>query len=94
MTHDEMIAVIQAHKNGKRLQFRDAGSGKEWETFAIANDVPSWNFNKYEYQVKPKPREFRLRFYKSRDSRNVWVVDLSGNPCPLCEEILVREVIE
>lgn len=46
MTHDEMIAVITAHKEGKQIQCRERG-GIIWQFCP-----PSWNFADFEYRVK------------------------------------------
>ena len=48
MTHDQMIAVIQAHKEGKTVQARLRG---RW----VDLECPSWNFNANDYRVKPEP---------------------------------------
>jgi hypothetical protein len=56
MTHDEMIEVIQAHKDGKVIQIRMANGGSEW----MRNDAPQWNFFSAEYRVKPVPKEYWL----------------------------------
>ena len=55
MTHEEMIAVIQAHKEGKAIEVTGAGID-EW---TVANS-PLWDFNKYRYRVKRAPREIYL----------------------------------
>lgn len=65
MDHDEMIAVIhemiaviQAHKEGKKIEWRAAGGNErdwtdEWP--------PAWNFAFFVYRIKPsKPREWAL----------------------------------
>ena len=54
MTHDEMIAIIAAHKDGKVI---------EWAT---KNELPlkwtpkpkalSFNFGTFDYRIKPEPR--------------------------------------
>ena len=48
MTHDEMISVIQAEKDGESIQWRRKGD-QGWFTAA----VPTWNFENFEYRVKP-----------------------------------------
>jgi len=61
MTHDEMIAVIQAHRDGKTIQFRDRDSQGKWDDLHPV--CFSANFGTYDYRVKPeppKPREFWL----------------------------------
>jgi hypothetical protein len=50
MTHDEMIAVIQAHKNGKIIQYLRPNG-----LFADTAVDPSWNFNRETYRIKPEP---------------------------------------
>ena len=49
MTHDEMIAVIQHHKNGGKVQFNP---DNEW--FDVAE--PTWNFYSVDYRAKPEPQ--------------------------------------
>ena len=48
MTHDEMIAVIKAHKEGKQIQHSFVHED-EWYD-CIDN---SWNFADFKYRVKP-----------------------------------------
>ena len=61
MTHDEMIAVIQAHKEGKQIECL-AALGKNGDMVWTAIDDPSWSFNTSTYRVKaePKYRPWRL----------------------------------
>ena len=61
MTHDEMIEVIQAHKNGKVIQVRTAPSALWCTTI-----VPNWNFGFLEFRVKPQPKEYWLIPYKEK----------------------------
>ena len=58
MTHDEMIEVIQAHKDGKRIQC----AMKNTETWVYATDVPSWNFAQLNYRIAREPRKCWLSF--------------------------------
>ena len=58
MTHDEMIQVIQAHKEGKQLQYR--GKHSHW---ADIIDPPAWAFHAYDYRVKPEPRVVWINEY-------------------------------
>ena len=53
MTHDEMIAVIQHHKDGGEVEvFKD----KSWNK--IVGD-PAWNFRDCMYRpyIEPKPKQ-------------------------------------
>ena len=53
MTHDEMIAVIQHHKNGGKVEFQTRSLGKDssWEEI----NEPSWDFHASNYRPKPEP---------------------------------------
>lgn len=60
MTHDEMIAVIQAHKEGKTIEACAIG----YTNWRVTADPPTWNFYAMDYRVKPeppKPKEFWLK---------------------------------
>lgn len=52
MTHDEMIAVIEHHKNGGKVQHRMKGTS-EWKSCSL----PLWVFNVCDYRIKPDPVE-------------------------------------
>lgn len=61
MTDDEIIAVVTAHKEGKRIQWRHCvGDGKpsDWYTPGKGHH-PHWDFAFYEYRVAPEPRKLR-----------------------------------
>lgn len=53
MTHDEMIAVIQAHKEGKEIEC----SMKDKNCWG--KSTPDWAFHYCDYRVKPVPPEPR-----------------------------------
>lgn len=49
MTHDEIIAVVQAHKAGKGIEMRPRGAQNgRWKPAYI----PSWDFSHYNYRVR------------------------------------------
>jgi len=50
MTHDEMIAVIQHHKNGGKVQYR-----RKYEAGAWTDINPCWDFSCSDYRAKPEP---------------------------------------
>lgn len=60
MTHDAMIAVIQAHQRGEAIQHRLIHDG-EW---AITK-IPAWNFDEWEYRVKPEPTPDTIRYIRA-----------------------------
>ena len=43
MTHDEMIAVIQAHREGRAIEYRES-PGVAWSDSAS----PNWAFNYFD----------------------------------------------
>lgn len=61
MTHDEMIAIIQAAKDGKAIECVRVYLGKPtgpWTKIKITPVV--FNFQNYRYRVSPEVREFVL----------------------------------
>ncbi len=87
MTDDEIIAVVQAHKEGKPIQSRHMN-----DPYWMNNPTEfQWNFGVYEYRVAPEPSK----------PREWWLsLDQWGNPrctpqnTPHQGYIHVREVIE
>ena len=55
MNHDEMIEIIQAHKEGKEVQ-REAVSPAGHVSW-VDDPEPSFNFNMYYYRIKPEAVE-------------------------------------
>lgn len=51
MTHDEMIAVIQHHKNGGKVEYKHHTENK----WVITDGDPLWNFARHDYRIKPEP---------------------------------------
>lgn len=51
MTYDEMIAVLQAAKEGKTIQTK-----LKRTTIEYADTKPTWNFDLFDYRVKPEPK--------------------------------------
>lgn len=69
MTHDEMIAIIQAAKEGKKIQVKSrnyySGPKSGW---ADLKSGMIFNFAHYKYRVAPEVREYTV------------VLDASGAP--------------
>ena len=89
MTDDEIIAVVQAHKVGKVIEW-SYKAGTRWQQ-ALS---PVWNFDSLDYRVKPeppKPREFWI------EERFGYVHALHNNLKPALREgslfTHVREVL-
>lgn len=50
MRHDEMIKVIEHHKNGGEVEVANKGYSL-WEDATS----PCWDFKTYDYRIKEKP---------------------------------------
>jgi hypothetical protein len=61
MTHDEMIEVIQAHKDGKVIQLRSMQG--DW---IDVPRTPDWDFPNIIYRPKPEPKEYWLVPYGTK----------------------------
>ena len=59
MTHDEMIEVIQAHKDGKVIQFMAKGGGVVEFNDRRRTDN-HMDFINIDYRIKPEPKEYWL----------------------------------
>lgn len=53
MSHDEMIAVIAAHKEGKMIQCKQSWGWTDVPT-------PMFHFSDFTYRIKPEPRQPRV----------------------------------
>lgn len=60
MNHDDMLAVIKAHKEGKPIEWRLVDRDT-WRDFAA--DSLHFNFSSYEYRIKPVPQEVWVNKY-------------------------------
>lgn len=68
-TPQEMIAVIQAHLDGKKLQFYYEGS-KSWEDVCGS---PAFSFSDTTYRVKPTPKKVPLTREDFPLDKPVWI---------------------
>lgn len=90
MTHDEMIAVIQAHKRGKKIECEYK------QSLGIKHDCPqpSFDFDHYNYYIKSEPhpqivpwkdlREYVGKIVQSKTTGNVHTIlytTLNGKMC-------------
>lgn len=67
MTHDEMIAVIQAAKEGKEIEWKYVGQNDGWNPLVGSTQGQVYfDFRSMEYRVKPepvKPRQLWINEY-------------------------------
>ena len=72
MTHDEIIAVVQAHKEGKEIEREHKAHEEHW----VEDDFPSWNFVVFNYRIKPEPT---LREWKQEEvPLDAWFKNKAG----------------
>jgi len=80
MTHDEMIAVIAAHKDGKQLEYKSI-SDTNWKLAT----TPVFNFDIADYRIKPEPivlwgvyeARINLRTYTTKEAAESYASKLS-----------------
>ena len=62
MTHDEMIAVIKSHQEGKRVEDRPIGlTGHPWKRCPS----PTFSFGIWDYRIAREPRKCWIRWNDS-----------------------------
>ena len=89
MTDDEIIAVVQAHKEGKKIQVRSRICGS-W----AGCENPAWAFDNLDYRVAPEPRKPREWWVMEHIGGSLTVSHIEPNESPCFKVIRVREVIE
>lgn len=91
MTPDQIIEVVTAFKNGKKIEYYVKIS-RQWKEITD----PSWNFNDYKYRVKPEPMELWVNLYADGSGLGYTkeVSALSGvGTYTVRKAVLFREVI-
>ena len=81
-TIDEMSAVVQAHKEGKQIQYWYSQDGNFFETGTWEDCAgnPVFNFGCYIYRVKPEPKKVPLAYADIPLDRPVWLQCSDGEP--------------
>ena len=87
MTHDEMIAVIAAHRDGKKIQCQSKDGRDNW----FDTPDPAWYFAFCDYRIKPEPREWWVVTFG--DGSCVGYPNKADAEGALCPVTLVREVL-
>lgn len=86
MTHQEMIDVIQAHKDDKVIE-AEHKNARHWEQCK----EPNWNFHAFNYRVKPEPRRFWINVYPNT---NIYMVHPSSQAAAEGSKGMQGETIE
>ena len=81
------IEVMQAFVDGEAIEYRLV-EGEPWLNWA----GPNWDWVRYEFRIKPNPREFQVFPYIVSDSLK-FAADTDMDE-PWTGAIKVREVIE
>lgn len=63
MSTEESIKVMQAYLAGKLVEFKPVNTDEDWKVCGI----PRWNFEDYEYRVKPERHSGWINIYKIED---------------------------
>lgn len=56
MTTKEMIAVMKAYEEGKKIEYKTTTYG----TWKDMDFVPNWNWGEYDYRIKPEEKPVRM----------------------------------
>ncbi len=90
MDHQSMIDVIRAHKEEKLIEYTSRCSDGIWRVASF----PSWNFDCYDYRIKPEPRVFVLCKGANKRKYTECTIDCAADD-NLCDSaIRVREITE
>lgn len=94
MTHDEIIAVVTAHRDGKAIQWK----GKNVSAGNWVDNVkePAWDFMCNDYRVKPEPRELWVTYNNETDlyCGGVYNDELGANQAAYKYKRVVRKFVE
>lgn len=85
----EAAAVMLAAAEGKPLQVRCAEAGEiSWRNI----EAGSWNWDRFEYRIKPEPRKVKVQVFKSNDGSMLiaHVLDNENRP----REWAVSDIVE
>lgn len=64
MTFDKMIEIIQAHIDGKPIEYRSKSPCPAWTRV----DNPDFNFSICDYRIAPSPMEEAFQKFFSQDN--------------------------
>ena len=73
MSPQEMIDVIQAHKDGKQIQFLYKTEKPSSDNCWLDAKTPTWNFTSYNYRIKPKTPKTMHEYLLCNTSNNKYI---------------------
>ena len=71
---ESMIEVLQAYKDGKKIEFLTRVG--VWEHI----EKPEWNFNKFQYRIAPEPKKKVHYSCWSDEGQLRWIADPAAVP--------------
>jgi len=73
MSPEEMIDVIQAHKDGEQIQFLYKTEKPSSDNCWLDAKTPTWNFTSYNYRIKPKAPKTMHQYllYNTKDNKYI-----------------------
>jgi hypothetical protein len=89
MTDDQILEVVAAHKEGKKIQSRVRGNGlRPEEGWGSPSDKPDWNFYCWDYRVAPEPRERKDWWLDFKNTHHAEVYSWNyGGDCVHVQEV-------
>ena len=70
-----MIEVLQAYKDGKKIEYRIVGN-TQWS----ATDDPQWQFSNCEYRIAPEPKK-KVKYRCFTDGNAlIWIAEHKPDP--------------
>jgi hypothetical protein len=87
MDHNELIELIEAHRDGKTLQFSIGGKSYDYNIKDLAEFMDDFDISN-DWRVKPEPREWHLWLDGNGNLYRDFLIGYG------CRRVKVREVIE
>ncbi len=84
MTHDEMIAVIQHHKNGGKVEWSHYNKNVWSDSL-----TPCWDFLEFDYRPKPEPMVIYIQVFDDNSVRYCGTQKPPHNP-----KVKIKKFIE
>lgn len=77
MKTEQMIEVMQAYVRGEKIELRN----KDTEEWILNSTEPLWNWDSFEYRVKPKaayrPYKNAREFIAGQKEHGMWLIKVS-----------------
>lgn len=98
MTTERMIEVMQAYVDGDQIEYKEKEGVSEYHEWELLDIVPSWDWYKFDYRVKPKatyrPYKNAEEFLRGQKEHGIFlVISDIFNDCyvlPLCVNEFVK----